>query len=397
MKEKIKLKDVFSRNVILILLIQFLTDCANNWTNSFLNMGATAAGISVAAIGFAASAYSIMGMITRMPSGKLADSDKKRLALIVAISFRTVCVFLIGTIGRMGDVNFIFLRALQGIGWSMVGVIIPAVVAMMLDKRVMGTTYAFIAVIDTLAKQYSRAAGAKAYEVLGMIPALSISVGFAVLAIVLIFFLDFNDEKIIHATVKSDKDKRKGFNLRYLPVCLMLNMVVFAWTANGQYNNVVAAERNIDIASILLITGTIASVTGFLSNILCDFIHPKWVLFVLFSCLGIGIFLTGHAYTYTTFLVSQLFCVIGTAYSRVISLFLFKTCKETEKGSVHATNYFATDIVSIAAGAVLGGLMGSLGYEIGYSIVGVFTIIVAVVFILFGSKLMDIKEEEETA
>ena len=120
MRERIKLKDVFNRNVVLILLIQFLTDCANNWANSFINMGASAAGISVAAIGLAASAYSVMGMLTRIPAGRLADSDKKRMALIVAIAFRTVCVFMIGVVGRTGNASFIVNRALQGIGWSMV-------------------------------------------------------------------------------------------------------------------------------------------------------------------------------------------------------------------------------------------------------------------------------------
>ena len=391
MSEKIKLRDVFNRNVILILLIQFFTDCANNWANSFINMGATAAGISVAAIGFAASAYSITGMLTRMPAGKLADSDKKRIALIVAISFRTICVFLIGVIGRMGNTNFIIMRALQGIGWSMVGVIIPAVVAMMLDKRTMGTTYAFIAVVDSLAKQYSKAGGAKVYELFGMIPALVCSAAFAVVAIILIFFLDFKDDRILHAMPKKEqKGFLKGFNLKYLPVCLMLNMVVFAWLVNGQYNNVVAAERGIDIASILVITGTIASVISFASSMLCDFIHPKFVLFILYICLAIGIFLTGHAYTYNTFLLSQIFCVVGTGYTRVISIFLFKNCDETEKGSVHATNYFATDIINIFSGALVGSIMGAVGYEMGYDIIAGFTLCVAILFILFGKKLMNI-------
>lgn len=59
MKEKIKLKDIFNRNLVLILIIQVLSDSSNNWANAFINMGATAAGVGVGAIGIGASVYTI--------------------------------------------------------------------------------------------------------------------------------------------------------------------------------------------------------------------------------------------------------------------------------------------------------------------------------------------------
>ena len=84
MKEKIKLKDIFNRNLVLILIIQVLSDSSNNWASAFINMGATAAGVSVGAIGIGASVYTISALITRMPAGTIADSDKKRIGLIAA-------------------------------------------------------------------------------------------------------------------------------------------------------------------------------------------------------------------------------------------------------------------------------------------------------------------------
>ena len=395
MKEKIKLKDIFNRNLVLILIIQVLSDSSNNWANAFINMGATAAGVGVGAIGIGASVYTIAALITRMPAGTIADSDKKKIGLIAAIIIRTFCLFFLGTFGTWGDANFIVARALYGFGWCLVGIILPAVVAMMMDKKVMGTTYAFLSVAQSLAKNYSKAGGVYVFQKFGMIPALVCAAGFAVLAILLICCLDFNDERIIQATSKKKKGGLKALNLKYIPVCFMMSMVVLAWSAHNQYNNVIAADRGIDIASILVVTGTIASVISFVTNTLCDFIHPKWVLFFLYVCLGAGIFLTGHAYTYGAFMAAEVLCTIGASYSKIISIFLFKNCDSTEKGSVHATNYFATDVLSIIAGGVLGALFSTFDYQHSYDIIAVFTLAVAVLFILFGSRLM--KNSPETA
>lgn len=395
MNEKIKLKDIFNRNLVLILIIQVLSDSANNWANAFINMGAKAAGVSVGAIGIAASVYTIAALITRMPAGSIADSDKKKIALIIAIMIRTICHFILGTFGILGDANFIVARALYGFGWCLVGIILPAVVAMMMDKKVMGTTYAFLSVAQSLAKNYSKAGGVKVYKTFGMIPALVCAAGFAVAAIVLICFLDFNDDRIRQATSKKKKGGLKALNLKYVPVCFMMGLVVIAWSAHSQYNNVIAEERGIDIASILVITGTIASFISFVTNAICDFIHPKWVLFCLYICLGAGIFLTGRAYTYNTFLIAEILCTVGASYSKIISIFLFKNCDVTEKGSVHATNYFATDVLNIVVGFVLGGILSMFDYQQGYTIIAVFTLAVAVIFILFGSKLMNFDGEDK--
>ena len=165
MKEKIKLKDIFNRNLVLILIIQVLSDSSNNWASAFINMGATAAGVSVGAIGIGASVYTISALITRMPAGTIADSDKKRIGLIAAIIIRTFCLFFLGTFGTWGDANFIVARTLYGFGWCLVGIILPAVVAMMMDKKVMGTTYAFLSVAQSLAKNYSKAGGVYVPEV----------------------------------------------------------------------------------------------------------------------------------------------------------------------------------------------------------------------------------------
>lgn len=396
-KEKIKLKDIFNRNLILILLIQLFADMSNNMANSFINMGAKAAGVGVAAIGIAASAYAIAGMIMRMPAGSLASSDKKKMALIGTLIFRAAAHFILGTFGVRGDMNFIVARTLYGAAWSTVGIVLPAVVAMMMDKKVMGTTYAILAIFQQFSKQMVRALGVKLYQDYGMVTALVAAISFAVVAVVLVMFLDFNDPRIIAATPKKRPSGLKGINLKYVPICLILSIAVFTWTLCNQYNNVLAQDRNIDLASILVITSVVSSVTGFCSSALCDLIHPKYVLMALYVCLGVGTVILGGADTYNMFLIGEILCTVGMSYSKAISIFLYKTCDETEKAMVHATNYLMTDILNICAGTLVGTLLAKTGYTTTYTVMAFFTFATAVILLLFGTRLMNINGSKAEA
>lgn len=393
-KQKISLKDIFNRNLVIVLLVQIFSDMSLSMANSFLNMGATAAGVSVAAIGIASSVYTLAAMFVRMPAGSLADSDKKKIGLMGVIAFRAAAIFFLGTFGITGDTNHVIARGLYGIAWSFCGVVLPATVAMMMDRKVMGSTYAVLALVQQFTKEMSKALGVKVYQSSGIIVALVVASAFAAIAIILVNFLDFNDPRVKMAAPKEKKSVLKSLNFRYIPVCLVLSLAVFSWTLCNNYNNVLAQERAIDLASILVVTGTISSVLGFVTSALCDFIHPKYVLVALYLCLSAGVVVLGGASDYTMFMIGMVLCTVGQSYSRIISIFLFKNCDPTEKGSVQATNFFATDILSIGAGALVGALVSNFGYAQGYTITAMTSVAAAVIVLLFGNKLMHIKHAE---
>jgi len=387
-KDKIKFKDILNRNLVLIIFIQILSNMSLNMINAFASMNAKALGVSVAAIGIGASVTTIVALLTRMPAGTLADSDKKKIALIIVIIARALAQFLLVTFGCTNDTNYMIARGVYGITWSFAGVILPAVVAMMMDKKVMGSTFAIIAIINNFTKDMAKALGVQVYKTNGVVPAAMIGIGFALAAVVLILFLDFNDERIKRATPKVRKPLLKSLNFKYIPLCLILSLAVFNWTQIQNYNNIIAQDRGIELASILVIAGIFASISGFVCSALCDFIHPKYVLIALYCCMAAGSVVIGGATTYTTFLVGQVLCTIGVGYSSIISIYLFKNCALTEKGSVQATNYFATDILSAVAGALCGGVTTAMGYQGSYTVFAVTSVVAAVIVLFFGGKLL---------
>ena len=396
-KPKIKLSDIFNRNLIIILLVQIFSDMSVSMQSAFMNMGAKAAGIGVGTIGIAASLYTIAGLIMRMPSGAMADSDKKKAFLIFVIAFRTAAIMIMGTFGMGGDANYLFARTLYGMGWSMGGVVLPAVVAMMMDRKVMGSTYAVLALVQQFTKQIIKAVGVSIYNNQGIVAATIVDCLLAVVAIVLILFLNFNDPRVKAAIPHEKRGMLKSINFKYMPISFVLSIAAITFTLVTNFDNVVAQDRGIELVSILSITAFVSSAAGFVSSFLCDFIHPKYVLVALYCCLGAGTLIVGSATAQTVFMVGEVLVTVGISYSRIISIFLFKNCELTEKGSVQATNFFATDIISIFAGTLIGALVSHASYSITYNIIAGFTFLTAVIVLFFGTKLMKFGGKKEEA
>ena len=396
---KMKLSEIFTKNLIIFMIVHFLSDCSNNMITAFINMGAKAAGISAAAIGLAASTYSIAALLMRMPAGNMTTTQKKRLLVIGVIVFRYLTSFLLGTLGMSSSTMFIIFRTINGLGWSIAGVVIPAIEATLLDKRAMGTTYAVYTALSAFAKGMVRSLGVSVYQSSGIVTATIAAGGFALAAILLVNFMNWNDEKLQRIKPRGNKKGLfSGVNKNYMGVCFLMGCAVVTWTLNQQFNNVLAQERGIDIATILAITAVISSVWGFAASALCDFIKPKYVLVFTYLVLGIGTIILGKAETYNMFLIGEILCTIGTGYSKIQTLYLYKACAPEERPSVHATSFFVTDIFSLVAGAMVGLFIEKLGYTNAYMVSSVFVLVAAVMIFIGGDKMMAKGQvESETA
>ncbi len=400
-KEKIHFKDILNRNLVLVILVQIFNNMSVSMMSAFMNMGAAAAGVTTGAIGTAASIGTLAALVSRMPAGALADSNKKKLVIIGVLSFRSICFLAVATLGMTGNAGFMLARGVfYGLGWSMAGVVMPAMVGMMMDKRVLGTSWAILTFFQNLPKEMVKALGTSLYQSHGPLVATLVACSFAVVAIVLALGLNFNDPKVKLPERKEKKGVLKSMKWQYIPVCLVMSLAVFSWTLSNTYNNVLAQERMIDISSILVVTGLINSVAGFILSALCDIIHPKYVLVFLYVCLGVGLIVLGGAFTYPVFMAGMILCTLGATYSSIITIFLFKSVDKSDLGSVQATSFFATDILSTIAGTVVGAVLTAVGYQTGYRILSSSALLGAVVLLLFGTKLMNIghnrKENKES-
>jgi MFS family permease len=182
-----------------------------------------------------------------MPAGNMTTTQKKRLLVIGVIVFRYLTSFLLGTLGMSSSTMFIIFRTINGLGWSIVGVVIPAIEATLLDKRAMGTTYAVYTALSAFAKGMVRSLGVSVYQSSGIVTATIAAGVFALAAILLVNFMNWNDEKLQRIKPKGKKGLFSGVNKNYMGVCFLMGCAVVTWTLNQQFNNVLAQERGIDI------------------------------------------------------------------------------------------------------------------------------------------------------
>lgn len=396
----LKLKDILNRNLVLFLVIQLFSDFNNNMASSFLNMGASAAGISLAAIGTAASVGSFAGWFFRLPGGKLTSSDKKRLVLTAVISIRAITIILMGTVGMTSGTAYAVTRGLYGAAWATCGVVVPSIAAMLMDRRVLGTTLAIYNAGSQLAKNLIKALGVYLYQEEGMLFAVLSASAFAVLAVVLLQFMDYKDQKLCARSEEKESNGIKGMikqvDGRFLPICLVIAFTALTYNMHQNFDNVLAQEREIELVSILAVTGVVSSISSFALSALCDIIDSRYVLTFTFAMLGIGTLVIGQAYTFDIFFLGMVLSTIGLSYTKVMSVFLFKNCSRERKGAVYATNAIVTDLFTAVSGVLLGTMNQMLGSEQAYNFSAIFAFFTVVVLLTFGKRLTrSLKTEEE--
>lgn len=392
-QEKTGLRSMFTRNAILLLLIQLVQGFGNNMV-IFVNRQAASIGLSAAFIGMCASIYTLCGLIMRAPAGAATDTDKKKIVLAGALAARSF-VFL-----GMGMVSsgpmFMVLRALHGVTWSFIGVALPAIFAMCVDRKVMGTAYAVFSACNTLVRGFARPIGLNLYAKYGGTTAGMICCAIGLLAVVLVLMIDFNDPHLKPAKVKKASfNPLKGIAWRFAPLCLIGSAAIMCYTADNNFSVLMCDERGIDMTLALSAGAIIGMVMSIVTGILCDVIGPKIILVISLLGYGIGTVLCGRAMTTTAYLGAYIIFELFSKYGVAINVYMKKNAPREEQGAVAATSLLFNDLYSTISGAGIGAMASAIGYQMTYSIVGIVPIVGAVLFIVFGNKLLGVKGSEQ--
>ena len=87
---KLDLKNVLSRNVILIMLIHFTQQCGAAMVNSVQGQLGKSLGLSATVIGVAATLYTFVGIFCRGPGSSLVEKFDIKKALVALFSLRVL-------------------------------------------------------------------------------------------------------------------------------------------------------------------------------------------------------------------------------------------------------------------------------------------------------------------
>jgi len=386
-------KSIFTRNVILILLIQLVQGFSSNMVGGFVGLEAKGMGLTAAFIGICASLYTFGGLLMRAPAGLATDTGKKRLVLVGALFLRSLVFLLYGFCGK-SSIMYAVLRTLHGFTWSFVGVALPAVMAMMVDKKIMGTTYAVFSALNSFSRGLARPLAMNLYKNFGSktVALVTFSVGIA--SVLLALCLDFNDPNLKPARVKKASiNPLNGIAWRFVPLCAISCLAIFAYQADNVYTPLIAEERGLDITAALAIGAGISTVWSLVVGVLCDIINTRLLTILLLTLYGIGTVMIGRSTSAGMFFVCYIIFIIGSKYGSAVRIEMMKNAEKSEQGAVSATNLLFNDIYATIAGTLIGVIATKTNYETAFIVAGALPVLSAVVFIFFGRQLFPKKAD----
>lgn len=385
-------KSILNRNVLLIFAIQFFQNISAVMGGTYVGPLGKATGLSVSLIGVAATLYTVCGMLSRGPAARMTDGDKKKLALVIGIGGRGVVFMLMGVFQNNPTI-YMVLRCLQGITWSIIGVCLVSCMAMIVDKKVMGTAYAIFNALLSLGKIFAKPFAQRLYMEQGFLVVSAVTFASAMIATLLIFFLDFKDPKL--KPVANNKSKSlnpfKGIWVAAVPIALIGGLAKLGYTTDNLYTSIMTLEKGLDPTAAFAVAGTVSAVVGLVVGILCDFIGPKWCTVIMLTLNGVGLAMVGKAATPASLLIAYVIANgLGGKYDNPINILIMKSAPREKQGAAMATRLLFNDLFSAIGGTVVGGIAGSVGYEISFMAVGAVSIVCAIGMMVFSRKILGV-------
>lgn len=400
MNQKIKetlvsYKSLLQRNLFIIILINCINSFGSAMINAVQSKVAVSVGVDLALIGIMATVYSGVGMVCRLPLGSLCDRANIKKILIAAFAIRVMTSIQFAFVG--GTVSYIIMRITTAMVWALIGVAIPTVLGVAMDKKALGGAYSLYLGVWSLTHNYARPAGLALFKAYGGKTVGFVAAGLYIVAIILVLFMDYG--RIEEALAKSRQEKllasagtqkKKGILpsailVKALPFCIMIAIPMFLYQADMLYTPILAEERGLTIERALMIGGTLAAVMGIASGVMCDFLGSALTGVVFYLARGIGGILIGLAASQGMMELAIILYCFGENYDAPMTLLCMKQYNKDEIGRFNGTLYFTLDLVGLLSGAIVGVLV-KCGYSVTYAVTGGL-IVLAAVLVPFVLKL----------
>ena len=385
-------KSLVSRNIIICICLNIVNTYGNQMKNAVRTLvGQQSLGLTPSVIGMAVSLFTLFGLLGRTPSGAIVDKLRHRLKYILAGAFliRVLCWTAFGFV--KDAVGYTVFFVIDGLIWSFIGTFLPAFMALAADRRVVGSGYAVMTAITQLVCSSARQVSITMYQNSGLIYSMGIAAGVSLLGVILSLLIDgeklvaVSDQNIPRKKGFSLKDGLSGINVKMLPLAICQSIGIIVYAADRDFFQLYMANEGVPYLDMVTLGKTILSVVALITGILCDLIHPKYIIYTALLGQGISCLLwsstssellrAGALVYQSTFFFSSAFRTFG---SRCIS--------KKEQGSLFSTLNVSDDIATLLGSAVLGVLIDLIGYRTSFRALGILVLADIILFFFVAKK-----------
>ncbi len=369
-------KSLLNINVILIIALNVLNSYGNNVNNTIKALaGVQVIGLAPSVIGTAASVFTIVAFLFRSSYSNTIDKLRDKLKVILLCSFfLRALVFLSLNLVKNEPMFYVFY-AVDGFLSGFNGTTIPALIAMAVDRKAMGSGLAVMNCITQFAIASSRANAAIWFRTFGVLRPSMIAAGCMIVAGVVACFLKVNavegriqrDEKAPAGTVKKG-GLLSGISWKLAPFAIVSSVAVVFMGADKTFFQVYAEGLSgmaPNYTFYQTFGGQIGSFVSLATGILCDIINPAILVYVALAGHCAGMLLYGLGATSASlFYAGIMIYYITKNMNDVFRILSLKVLGKKGAGAASATIFFFNDVFTFVSSTILGFIAKGAGYQV---------------------------------
>lgn len=395
------LATLLRRNVVLIILFNTLNMYATFFKNGYRSMLVIDYnGMPATLLGLLTTIFLIVGMLVRTPSGAIVDKMRKNIkyVLIFAIVLKSCMPFVYYFAHSRLTLGIAFV--LDGVVWAFAAVVPPALLAIFVDRKAVGSGMAIMEGLWVIATASARGLAANMFVTNGPFMPTLVAAGLQFLCIFLVMGMD---NKVIREGVEKQQQAKAeraggeklpdqpgkkngkakglaGISLIALPFAIVNALPYFMVNMDNSFNAVYAASMNFDYLTPATIGGSIAGVLNVIIGFACDFINPVFIILAALLGQAAAPFILAGAATSGAFGAGILCYYMTKCFSLPIKVLAIRKAPKGQEGAVTGTIMMFQDLVSIVSSTVCGLVIDKMGYSGAYTVVGCISVLAVGVF-----------------
>lgn len=401
------LKSLLTLNAILIIIINIMNQYSNNMKNAVRTLYAVDdIGVTAAIVGTAISVFLVFSIISRVPFGALTDLLRKKLKYILAIALVLKAVVWMCFPLATNETSLFIIFAIDGIVSNFGGTVLPAMMALSVDHRAIGSSYAVMMSITNIVVAPARVNAITLYDTSGIMAALGVGAAISVVAAVLALFMNSNkllnnalvqNAKDSKATQKKKKGLLAGVSVKMIPFAIVAAMPLVLFTGETSFAQLSAAEHGFEYLTATTVGGIAHGIMTLVGGILCDLFNPSLIVIIALAGQAAAPFLMGLATDSAMFSAGIFLNYLTRFQGTALRIVGMKSVARGDQGALQATMLFFNDGFSMIASALIGVVATAFGYSTMWICMGWFLVVALVAFIVLDNTIMKKMRREAEA
>lgn len=395
-------KTLLSRNAIVVVLFNIAYQYSTTMKNGFRPLVVKeVCALPVSYVTTMITVFSLTAFIFNVPIGSIVDRKRGALKkVMIAVNLARAVIYLFGY-GMVSSKMLCYLvYFLDGIVFCFCSIMAPAMMAISVDRKAMGSAYAVFNGLTAIVVASSKSLGVSLFRDHGQFAAALATTGVAILAVVILSFLD--GEKLSDTLRKEqaslaaeERNQRKsgkgigmlvaGFSLKALPIALCIGLGSIEDNVASAYTALLAFERNFDYLSAQTLIASFSGIITMVIGVICDIINPMILVFLALAGKIVGSMLIATASTNRLFIAGLCCIMLTDFFPTVLRISAAKTFYYRDQGSLNSTIQLLMNICMMIGVFPAGFLAGKYGYGAAFvydaasSMAGVFAYIWAMI------------------